>query len=132
MFISWEESEYQSESEGSDLSFLATDLAEQVTETARIVEEATRSVLSLEIEEQRNRIREEVSIESSEDVNPYSKGIYYSSDRSNLSEYNTEYDIKAEIFVSDLIKVIKINKENLKMSDVKDIKIGGRTIVVST
>ena len=87
--MSTEESEYQSKSEGSDLSFLATDLAEQITETYRIVEEATRAGLSPEIEEQRNRTREEVSIESSED-------------------------------------------EYLRMSDIKDVRIAGRTIVVST
>ena len=108
--MSREESEYRSESEDSELSFLAPDLAERISETNRIVEEATRSVLSQEIEEQENRTQEAVSIESSEDENPYSKGIYNSSDRSHTSEYEKEYDIEAEIFVNDLLKTIEVNR----------------------
>ena len=39
----------------SDLSFLATEIAEQVTETNRLIEEASLDILSTEIEGDNNK-----------------------------------------------------------------------------
>ena len=95
----------------SDLSFLTKDIAEQLTNTNRLIEEANQEILSIEIERDSSARSEEgfssLSSENKFELYQVNRKLFENSESSHLSVCDTVYKESVEYRSKSLKKTIK-------------------------